>query len=134
MEKLLLVVADYANMAETHKLNIMGIFNEINPPAYPYNHPSLYLIFKTRAELGEYGTTRTFTIKFMDADGQELLSIPQEIKIPNVVQGRRPEINGVLALNGLPFPKPGRYVFVLLVDRDHKGEVSIEANEPQKQG
>ncbi len=134
MEKLLLVVADYANLTGNNKLNIMGIFNEITPPAYPYVLPSMFVIFKTRAELGEYGTTRTFTIKFMDADGHDILAIPQEITIPNVVQGRRPEINGVLALNGLPFEKPGRYVFVLMVDRDAKGEVSIEANEPQRRG
>lgn len=130
METLLIVVADYANMTGNGKLNIMGIFNELNPPSYPYSHPSLYLIFKLRAALGEYGTKRIATVKFMDADGHELLSIPQEINIPEIAKGRRPEINGVLALNGLPFPKPGMYNFVLLIDRDAKGEVSIQANEP----
>jgi hypothetical protein len=132
MEKLLLVVADYANMTENKKLNIMGIFNEITPPAYPYSHPSLFLIFKLRAELGEYGTNRTFTIKFMDADGVELLSIPQDLQIPTIVGGKRPEVNGVFGINGLHFPKPGMYNFVILVDRDPKGEVSIQANEPLK--
>ena len=96
----------------------MGIFNELNPPTYPYTHPSLFLIFKLRAQLGEYGTTRTVTVKFMDADGKELLTIPQEIKVPDIVQGKRPEVNGVMALNGLPFPKPGMYNFVVLVDKD----------------
>jgi hypothetical protein len=134
MEKLLLVVADYANATGTNKLNIMGIFNELNPPAYPYKHPSLYVIFKLRAELGEFGANRTVTIKFMDTDGQELLSIPQEIKVPNITKGKRPEINGVLAVNNLTFPEPGTYNFVLLVDRDHKGEVSIIANQPPQQG
>lgn len=134
MEKLLLVVADYANMTGNHKLNIMGIFNEINPPTYPYVHPSLYVIFKLRAELGEFGTTRTFTIKLMDADGHEILAIPQDITIPNITKGRRPEVSGVLALNNLSFPAPGMYNFVLLVDRDPKAEVGILANAPPNQG
>jgi len=128
MEKLLVVVADYANMTVNQKLNIMGLFNELNPPAYPYRHPTLFLIFKMRAELGEYDTTKTFTVKLYDADGNELLAIPQEIKVPTIKAGRRPEINGVICLNNLEFIRPGNYVFVVLVNGDHKGEVSIIAN------
>jgi hypothetical protein len=134
MEKLLVVVADYANMTDNHKLNIMGLFNEINPPVYPYRHPSMFLIFKMRAELGEYGTTKTLTVKLFDADGHELLAIPQEIKIPEIKDGKRPEINGVLGLNNLLFEKEGNYVFVILANGDPKGDVSIIANPLQKQG
>jgi hypothetical protein len=134
MEKLLVVVADYVNMAENHKLNIMGLFNEINPLDYPYHHPSMYLVFKMRAELGEYNTTKTVTVKLLDGDAHELLAIPQEIKIPDIKEGKRPEINGVVGFNNLEFAKEGNYVFVVLVNGDHKGEVSIIANPPRKQG
>ncbi len=134
MEKLLVVVADYANMTENHKLNIMGLFNELNPPAYPFRLPSMFLIFKLRAELGEYGKTKTFTVKLYDADAHELLAIPQEIKIPEVKEGKRPEVSGVICLNNLEFAKEGNYVFVIFVNDDPKGEVSIIANPIQKPG
>jgi hypothetical protein len=134
MEKLLVVVADYANITGNGKLNIMGIFNEINAISYPYVHPSMFLIFKFRSELGEFNTTKQVIIKLVDGDGKTLLEIPQDIKIPEIKEGKRPEINGVLSLNNLVFPKEGSYVFVVVVNGDPKGNVSIVANPPHKQG
>ena len=128
MESLLVVIADYANQAENHKLNIMGIFNELNPPSYPFRLPTMYLVFKLRAQLGEYNTKKTFTVKMMDADGHELMAIPQEITIPDIKNGQRPEVQGVIGLNNLVFSKDGTYVFVILVNGDPKGETSIIAN------
>jgi hypothetical protein len=130
MEKLLIVVADYANLTGNNKLNVMGIFNELNPPSYPYRHPQMYLIIKLRAELGEFGDTRKVIIKLLDEDGNEMLVVPQQIKIPEMREGKRPEINVMMSFNNLEFPKPGAYQFVVMVDKDHKGEVSIRANEP----
>ena len=135
MESLLVVVADYANQTGNGKLNIMGIFNELNPPGYPFQLPSMFLVFKLRAQLGEYNTKKTLSVKLMDADGQELLTIPQDITVPNIVGGKRPELQGVIGLNNLVFTKAGTYVFVVLVNGEPKGETSIIANPlPQKQG
>jgi hypothetical protein len=128
MESLLVVIADYANEAQNHKLNIMGIFNEINPPVYPYRLPTMYLVFKLRPQLGEYNTKKTVTVKLMDADGHELMAIPQEITIPDIKGGKRPELQGVIGLNNLEFSKEGTYIFVILVNGDPKGETSIIAN------
>ncbi len=134
MEKLLVVAADYANITGNGKLNIMGIFNEINAISYPYVHPSMFLVFKFRSELGEFNTTKKIEIKFIDGDGKPLLVIPQEIKVPDMKEGKRPEINGVLSLNNLSFPKEGSYVFVVTINGEPKGNVSILANPPRKQG
>lgn len=132
MEKLLIVVADYANLTDNNKLNVMGIFNEINALSYPYRHPTMYVIVKLRAELGEFGQERLLTVKLLNEDGKELLILPQEFTVPNIEGGRRPEINAIMLLNNLEFPAPGLYQFVVLVDKDFKGDVSIRANEPSQ--
>jgi hypothetical protein len=132
MEKLLIVIADYANVTGNNKLNIMGLFNEINPSVYPYYHPSMFLILKMRAELGEYNTSKTIMIKMFEPDGKELLAIQQDFQIPQIQNGKRPEVVGVVQLNNIEFAKPGNYEFVVIVNGDPKGDVTVIANPPQQ--
>jgi hypothetical protein len=129
MEKLLILVADYANLTGSNKLNVMGIFSELNPPSYPYRLPTMFLIVKLRAELGEFGQSKLLTIKFVDQDGNELMSVAQEMIVPDMIGGRRPELNAIMSFNNLEFPGPGSYQFVVMVDKDYKGEVGVQANE-----
>ena len=131
MEKLLIVAADYANLTGNGKLNVMGIFNELNPHEYPYTHPTMYLVIKLRAELGEFNQKRSLTIKMVDQDGHDLFALPGEFEVPEMKEGRRPEVNVMLSLNNLEFPSPGIYQFIVMVDKDNKGSVSIQANPPK---
>jgi hypothetical protein len=41
-------------------------------------------------------------------------------------RGQRPEVNAVIDLKDIIFPKPGKYQFVVLIDKDYKGEYSID--------
>ncbi|MBL7162601.1 MAG: hypothetical protein ISS57_08335 [Anaerolineales bacterium] len=128
MKLLLLLAADYANVTGDGKLNVMGIFREINAYNFPARHPSMHLVIKLGAELGEYGQTRDLVVKLLDADGGEIMSLSSPANIPMGDRGRRPEVNAILELKDIVFPKPGPYQFVVLVDKYHKGELSIYAN------
>lgn len=130
---LLFQAADHANITANGKLNVLGMFNEINPPSYPYVHPSMTLVVKFRVELGEHGQTRKMVVQFRKEDGDLILGIPHDIKIGELpVQGiaRKMEINGLFQLNNIEFPAPGIYQFLVLIDKDQKGELAIYANEP----
>ena len=89
----------------------------------------MFLIVKLSAELGEFGQSRLLTIKFVDQDGNELMSVAQEMIVPDMIGGRRPELNAIMSFNNLEFPGPGSYQFVVMVDKDYKGEVGVQANE-----
>jgi len=128
MKLLLLLAADYANVTGDGKLNVMGIFREINAVNFPARHPSMHLVVKLGAELGEYGETRSLTVKLLDADGKEIMGLSGPVNIPRSEGGRRPEVNAILELKDIMFPQPGPYQFVVLVDKDHKGELTIYAN------
>jgi hypothetical protein len=129
MEVLVLLAADYANLERSGKLNVMGIFNDINTATFPMRHPLMHLILKLGVELGEFNQARTVTVKLLDEDGSELLSIPQQVGIPKTSGGRRPELNFIMELRDIVFQKPGRYDFVVLVDNDHKKELPIYVNQ-----
>lgn len=129
MRPLLFLVADYANVTGDGKLNVMGIFKVINAFNFPARHPSMHLVAKLAPELSEYGQKRTFTVIMMDADGNHILEISGELDIPKGEDGRKPEVNIILALKDIIFPKPGRYQFVILIDKDQKDELTLYVNQ-----
>jgi hypothetical protein len=134
MRPLLFLVADHANVTGDGKLNVMGIFNDINAYSFPARHPSMHLIAKLSPELSEYGQKRTFTVILMDPDGNHVMQISGELDVPKGQGGRKPEVNIILDLKDIIFPKDGRYQFVLLIDKDQKDERTIHVNriEPPK--
>ncbi len=128
MKLTLFLAADYANITREGKLNVMGIFNDIYAQTFPARHSSMHLVAKLGAELGEYGQARDFTVKLLDADGNPIFDLSGQFQVPPGGQGRKPEVNLILELKDLIFPKEGMYQFVLLVDKDHKGELSLYVN------
>lgn len=128
MKLTIFLAADYANITREGKLNVMGIFNDIYASTFPARHSSMHLVAKLGAELGEYGKTRNFTIVLLDADGSSIFDLSGQFQVPTGGQGRKPEVNLILELKDLIFPKEGIYQFVLLVDNDHKGELTLYVN------
>jgi hypothetical protein len=128
MELLTLLVADYANIAQGGKLNVMGIFRNISANNFPVQHPSMVLIIKLGAEFGEYGGERSITVIFANPDGKELLRFNNPITVPQMVNGQRPEMNIILEINNTVFPEPGRYQFIVMVDKDTKGTLALDVN------
>ena len=128
MKLLLFLAADCANVTREGKLNVMGVFNDINSFQFPARHSSMHLVAKLGAELGEYGQTRDFTVQLLDADGNPIFDVAGQFQFPQGGHGRKPEINLILELKDIVFPKEGTYVFVLLVDKDHKGDLSLYVN------
>ena len=129
MKPLLFLVADYANVTGDGKLNVMGIFNDINAFNFPARHPSMHLIAKLAPELSEYGQKRSFTVILMDPDGSHVMELSGELDVPKGQGGRKPEVNIILDLKDIIFPKDGRYQFVLLIDKDQKDELTIYVNQ-----
>lgn len=135
MEMDILVVADYANVAEGGKLNVMGMFKRINAHNFPALHPEMYLVAKLSASPAEAGQTRKFRVKLLDADGQnEIVNWERDIKVPESKGGERIEIHQLLRLRSILFPKAGVYQFYFLVDNDEKGGYAIEVVDTTKEG
>ena len=128
MKTLLFLIADHANITGDGKLNVMGIFNNINASKFPARHPSMHLIAKLGPELSEYGQKRTFTVILMDADGNHIMKLSGEFDVPKGESDKKPEVNIILDLKDIILPKPGRYQFVLLVDKDQKDELTLYVN------
>jgi hypothetical protein len=129
MRLLLFVAADCANISADQKLNVMGIFNEIRAPKFPARHPSIHLVVKLAAELGEYGQKRDLTVNLHDPDGQPIMSLTGQVEVPKPTGGTRPEINAIFNIRDVTFQRPGPHQFIVLVDKDFKGDLPINVVE-----
>ena len=129
MKPILFLVADYANVTGDGKLNVMGIFNDINAVNFPARHSSMHLIAKLGPELSEYGQKRSFTVILMDPDGNHIMELSGEFDVPQGQGGRKPEVNIILDLKDVILPKSGRYQLVLLIDKDQKDELTLYVNQ-----
>ena len=134
MNLLVLLAADYANLTGDGKLNVMGVFQEINATHFPARHPAMHVVIKLGADLGEYGQVRDLSLRLVDPDGNEIVNITGPVQIPEGRGGRKPEVNAILQLRDIVFQKPGPYQLVVLVDKDYKGSLALYVNkvEPSK--
>jgi hypothetical protein len=132
MEATLALLCDYANVSSDGKLNIMGIYTEIQPTGFPAIVPTSYLVVLLVASPAEANTQRSVRSVLMDMDGKEMGWVEQTFTVPAVARpGMRSTINLITRLDGMVFPKPGDYSFSILVGGDEKASVPVHVNPPK---
>ena len=108
-------LADYTNLTDNGKLNIMGIFSTIYATAVPAVHQQMQFVLQLAFEPNETGE-RTIRIVLQDADGRQILSVEGSLNIPHPENPERVIINQVVGLHNVLFPRYGSYEFVIEVD------------------
>lgn len=120
MEVDLALLADAATIDAAGKLNILGIFDRLSASSFPVRHPRLCLVLRFSAGINETGTHEV-GITLRDPDGEEVMRLDGDMQLGGggmgVLEGvRAPH---VLNLDGLVFPREGRYGFDVSVDGEH---------------
>lgn len=126
MEVKFAVLADAANVTGDGKLNILGMFNALQAPSFPCAHPQMCLVLRFEASRSEEGKSRTIEIQLSDSDGAKVFSINASLVVPKGKPGMPIRIDHILAMNGVRFPKPGDYVFNVLIGDDQKASVELK--------
>jgi hypothetical protein len=130
MDVIFAVLADYANVTSDGKLNIMGIFNEINAQALPWVHPQMQLVFQASAGAAEWDAQKDITVKLLDADGNQVVSVGGQTKIPKGMSGKPVLLNSVMSFVNVKFQTGGDYVMSILIGGETKREVHFRVNYP----
>ena len=120
MEVDLALLADAATIDASGKLNILGVFDRLSAGSFPVRHPRLCLVLRFSAAVNEAGTHEV-EIVLRDPEGEEVMRIDGDMQLGG---GRARVMDGiraphVLNLDGLVFPKEGRYGFDVAVDGEH---------------
>ena len=129
MDVKLAVLADYASITREGKLNILGIFDSINPQKLPVALPIFYVVVAYTAGPAEYGAEKKTEVVLCDDDGKELFRTAQSIQVPRPTKGHVATANQIGALMMLPFQKAGDYQFSILVNGEEKTTIPLRVNE-----
>lgn len=127
MELPVLLLADYANVTRSGKLNVMGVFDRIGVTKFPVRHSEMVLVMKFTAGPAEYEAKRSIRVQLLDADAENtVVDWSLDVTVPKDEAGRgRVELSQFLTLRDLIFPGPGTYRFYVTVDNDEKGSIPL---------
>lgn len=118
-----ILLADYANLTGNGKINVMGLFRQINSSQFPFRHLSMYLVIKLQTEpIENLRGERVMVARLVDADGSVLQQLEMPFKFTEWEGGLRPEANFILQLNNLLFSYPGEYIWDVFVNDENVGE------------
>lgn len=125
MELRIFLLADFANVSDK-KLNVIGAFNTIASTSFPTQHPSMYLVAKIAADLGEFEVERKIKVLFFDEDANELGKLEGGFAFPKPARGRVSEGDFIFNIRDTVFDKAGRYEFRLLIDDHLLGTIPLD--------
>ena len=125
MEVKLALTADYANVSQDGKLNVMAIFSRVLAAQFPATHPLMHLVLVFTAEGPEKGRSKEVRIRLVDDDGKALMDINGSFQVPDSPEPRV-EMQQIFALQMLQFPHPGNYAFHILVDGKSRATLPLE--------
>ncbi len=136
MEVTLAVACDYASITDDGKLNIMGVFREVNPTAFPFALQQMFLVVSWEAGAAEFNTPKEVRIAFVDEDGnvQINLDLPGVVVPEPTRPGSRVPFNQIIGMGGLPIQRQGGHAFLILVGGEEKVRVPLYVNEPPIEG
>lgn len=129
------VAADYANLSSEGKLNIMGVFHEVSPQAFPAALSQGFIVLEWEAGPAEVGTQREMRLAFVDPDGNEKIALGVSIEVPGPGRPGSPTLfNQIINVAGAPLERSGEHAFYVLVDDDEKGRIALYVHEPPTGG
>lgn len=126
-------ICDYASFGMGGKLNILGIFESINTPIIPYNHPQMFIVSNISIEKSKKASGyKNKIVKLIYEDGTEIsrMEFSLNVKIPK--DKERFVIGSIEQLNGIKFEKYGKYKIQIFVDEYLVGEKEITVSKIKK--
>lgn len=115
MQLRIAALADYTNVTETGKLNILGIFSQIHAAQVPAVHAQMQFVLQFAFDPLESGV-KQIQIILQDEDGQAILNAEGTLHIAATDSHDPIVVNQILVLQNVVFPHFGSYEFVLLVN------------------
>lgn len=123
-------LCDYACDYGHSKLNIIGTFDHVFSPVYPFRLPQCAVATRMRIGNHEAGP-HTMVIKIIDSEGKPIQSVEGKMTVPKHQTEDYVVINFPMNIGGLTFPKAGKYAAELHWDGEFQAGLTIYAVQVQ---
>ena len=112
-------VCENAFLSNDGKLNIIGIFNKIITPEFPFVHPKFFIVTSISGAPAKYMEN----IEIISNDNDKILNIQKEISINKEGESA----NFIAQFIGVPFAEEGTYEIKVSINGDvvKKGDFII---------
>lgn len=116
MEVDLAVLADAANTTENGKLNILGVFDNLNlGPEFPAKSQTFAIVVRVVGHPSEAGQ-HELLLRLADADGKEIAKVGARFEAKKKKATAKPYRVPIILGAEVKFPRPGDYTFDILID------------------
>lgn len=116
-------ICDYASFGEGGKLNILGIFKNINAVKFPVIHPQMFII--VNISVNTAGTYKEIIKLVKEEDGSEIIK-PFEFNLTTNEANSELGIFG--QINNVKFEIEGKYKFKIYVNNNLIKEIPLIIN------
>ncbi len=120
------VLADYALIDQHGKLSIIGIFQHVWVTSFPTVNARTHLVLRVKGRRTEIGN-HSIRIRFVDAEGQELLGGEGTVQFGEPVAGVTELEAGAVLVFDIPLPMAGQYAFEISLDGQLSTRVPLTA-------
>ncbi len=133
MRVTLSLLADFVNFTREDKLNILGIFSDINPTQMPFVLQQMAVVLALDADIADYGKDRVLTIALRNPSDKDVVPPLEAIwSVPHPdPKTRAVAVNHVVGLSTIVFQDPGEYRFLVFVDGNEIHSISMYVNPPE---
>ena len=127
------VLADYVNVTQEGKINILGVFDFIYAAQFPTNHHEMQLVMRFEADITERGQQKELQVLLIDQQGEKVLELNGRMTIGDAKPGDLLLFNQVLTFRNIAFKNEGDYQFDIYVDGALKSNVQLKVVAPPDQ-
>jgi hypothetical protein len=120
-----------AEVVEGGKLNIMGVFSDVNPEGPPPVAVTAYVVATFSGSPAEVGRPRTYRLELRSEDGVLVGFNEETVTLqPPQRPGMRSTHNVIQRMAPLILPNAGDYSFHVLIDGDEKRSIPLHVSSP----
>jgi hypothetical protein len=128
MRLLLSLACEHAEARPDGRLDITGIFDELQAPGFPAVQDRMTVVFVMEWSAEEQGR-REFRADLVDVRERKVLTIEGHTDVAPRRGGRPPRTQLIMPLERVIFPEPGEYRFMLDVEGSASPALSLRVTE-----
>jgi hypothetical protein len=126
LKVLFAVLADYSNVTQEGKINILGIFDIIHAPQFPAVHPEMQLVLRLEADVSERNQQKDVEVRLIDDRGEKILTLHGRIAVRDTKADALLFYTQVLVLQSIVFSRPGDYQFDIYIDGNKRHSTPLK--------